>query len=469
MRVAVFVARIALGFLLLGSISLHAEDWPMYGRDLRHSFSNPQSAITPSNVSKLIPAWFFKTDDAVSASPTVVDGVVYVGSWDGYFYAIRAQPGPLKRLKWKFPVDCQNSKVVLPWPPRCVPAGAQPPPRLTTDGGLITSSAAVADNIPTPRGLKRIVYFGAGRTLYALYADTGQPLWKQVICGNPENCDPKDPKGDPTRIFSSPALFGGLVFVGHSVDQVSGYRGGFEALDAATGKILWRFELDPDSQGGGFNRGCGNVWSSAAIDETAQPPLVFFGTSDCDDAAPPPYHEAVIALEAGREKPTKPKWVFRRLTDPTDIHHCDFDFGATPNIIDLGTGRFLGVGGKDGTYYLLDRLTDNPAGEVIWNTNVVFGGIEGGFYGVAAFDGRHIFSATGIGDGNLFTLTGLCDPRNPRDKFIQEPSMHALNADGSILWQKSKNHSFGATSLGNGVLFSGLVGIDPITGPVKVR
>jgi glucose dehydrogenase len=113
MRAAVFATRIALGLLLLAGGGLRAEDWPMYGRDLRHSFSNPQSAITPSNVSKLIPAWFFKTDDAVSASPTVVDGVVYVGSWDGYFYALRAHPGLLKRLKWKFQVDCQNSKVVL--------------------------------------------------------------------------------------------------------------------------------------------------------------------------------------------------------------------------------------------------------------------------------------------------------------------------------------------------------------------
>jgi hypothetical protein len=30
--------------------------------------------------------------------------------------------------------------------------------------------------------------------------------------------------------------------------------------------------------------------------------------------------------------------------------------------------------------------------------------------------------------GNLFTRTGLCNPQNPRDTFIQEPSMHALGA-----------------------------------------
>jgi outer membrane protein assembly factor BamB len=88
--------------------------------------------------------------------------------------------------------------------------------------------------------------------------------------------------------------------------------------------------------------------------------------------------------------------------------------------------------------------------------------MTGGFYGAAAFDGTQIFSATGIGDGNPFTQTGLCDPSNPEDIFIQEPSMHALNAvDGSILWQQTSNHSFAATSLADGVVFSGLVGIEP--------
>jgi glucose dehydrogenase len=91
MRAAVFAAKIALGLLLLAGGSLHAEDWPMYGRDLHHSFSNPESGINPGNVAKLQSldalAWTFQTGDAVSASPTIVESVVYVGSWDGYFYA----------------------------------------------------------------------------------------------------------------------------------------------------------------------------------------------------------------------------------------------------------------------------------------------------------------------------------------------------------------------------------------------
>jgi polyvinyl alcohol dehydrogenase (cytochrome) len=416
----------------------------MYGRDLRHTFSNEQSLINPSNVSSLQLAWTYSTGDAVSASPTVVHGVVFVGSWDGYFYALDAHSGS---LKWRFQLDCQNSPLVLPWPPHCVrpPPEPQPPPRLTTDGGLITSSAAVIANK---------VYFAGGKTLYSLNAKDGSLRWKLVICGNPEAPDCTHDDNDPTRIFSSPALFGGLLFVGHTVDGVAPYRGGFEAIDAATGKIRWRFEVDTSVNN---HQGCGNVWSSAAIDERLG--LVFFGTGDCHDVAPPPYHEAVIALES---RTGKPRWVFRRPTDPTDINHCDFDFGASPNIIDMVHGRFLGIGGKDGTYYLLNRLT----GERVWQTNVVFGGFLGGFYGGAAFDGTHIFSATGIGDFNPLDPTKRCSS-DPRDILpFQEPSIHALNAaNGHIFWEGILNHSFGATSLGNGVVFSGLVGEGVPPGP----
>jgi hypothetical protein len=140
----------------------------------------------------------------------------------------------------------------------------------------------------------------------------------------------------------------------------------------------------------------------------------------------------------------------------------------------------LGIGGKDGTYYLLNRLTQNPAGEFVWRSKrVVFGGSLGGFYG-AAFDEQQqqIFGATGKGDGNAQGL--LCSPGTPGDTFVQEPSMHALNplsaVDDGILWERSMNHSFAATSLGGAnppekkpkghrVVFSGLVGVSAQEGP----
>lgn len=86
----------------------------------------------------------------------------------------------------------------------------------------------------------------------------------------------------------------------------------------------------------------------------------------------------------------------------------------------------------------------------------------GGFFGGAAFDGERIFSATAVGDPpGIFRCSS-----DFRDLPLQEPSIHAFNAwDGQILWQRFLNQSFGATSLSNGVVFSGLVGIPSLTQP----
>jgi polyvinyl alcohol dehydrogenase (cytochrome) len=435
-----------LALVLSFSVATHGQDhddddWPMYGRNLQHTSSNPASAITPAHVSTLQLTWSVPTGDAVSASPTVVGGIVYIGAWDGFFYARDARSG---RLIWQFQVDGQDT--VVPVPPHCLGPGESPPERFFTDGGLITASAAVVEGT---------VYFAAGKALYNVCAADGGVRWKRMICGNPDDPNCAADPNDPTRIFSSPAIFDGTIFLGSTVDRTDGYRGGFVALDAKAGEMRWRFEIDPlvDAHGrviGGLNRGCGNVWSSAAIDEQHRP--VFFGTSDCQFDAIPPYHEAVIALET---RTGKPRWVFR----PRQTDTCDFDFGATPNVFDLGGQHYVGIGGKDGTYYVLQRLTDHPDGQLVWAMNVVFGGMAGGFFGAAAFDRAQLFSATGVGDYNPPNLS-VCDPSNPRDTPIQEPSMHAFTAaSGDVGWEQTGNQSFAPTSLAAGVVFSGSVGL----------
>jgi len=439
-RNRVLVTLLACALLLAPALAT-ALDWPMYGRDLRHSFTNADSLIDSSNVVLLQPAWSFATGDAVSASPAVVDGVVYVGSWDGFFYALDATTGG---LKWRYQVDCQSA--VQPIPAHC-PGGPSPTAeRVTTDGGLITSSAAVVDGR---------VYFAGGKTMYCLNAADGSLVWKKVICGNPEapSCETDD--ADPTRIFSSPAVFKRKVFIGHTPDGENGYRGGFVALQAGTGVVRWRFEVDPQLDANGnpirvgrtvlaYNRGCGAVWSSAAIDESKR--LVFFGTGDCGFDAPPPYHEAIIALNASGRL----RWAYR----PRQGDACDFDFGASPNVIDIGESRWVGNGGKDGTYYVLNRLTRNRGGELFWRANVVFGGFSGGFIGSTAFDGHRVYGATAFGE--LGNPAGVCDPSDPRDTVVQEPTMHAFDpAALAVAWESNGSPGAGASSVAHGVVFAG--------------
>ena len=69
-----------------------ATDWPTYGHDAQHTFHG-RTTLTEATATQLGTAWFFPTGDAVTATPTVVDGIVYVGSWDDTFYAVRARHG----------------------------------------------------------------------------------------------------------------------------------------------------------------------------------------------------------------------------------------------------------------------------------------------------------------------------------------------------------------------------------------
>jgi len=60
----------------------------MFGHD------PPRTGQTESpvvDVSQLL--WKFKTGDTVTSSPAVVNGVLYMGSWDSYVYALDAKNG----------------------------------------------------------------------------------------------------------------------------------------------------------------------------------------------------------------------------------------------------------------------------------------------------------------------------------------------------------------------------------------
>src|SRR5437016_4618162 len=99
-RRASFAAALGFAVLIVVRVVAAAQtsstDWPTYGHDLHRTFSN-QTALTPATAAGLAQAWFFETDDAanqvngaVSAQPIVVNGSIYVGSWNGKFYGIDA-------------------------------------------------------------------------------------------------------------------------------------------------------------------------------------------------------------------------------------------------------------------------------------------------------------------------------------------------------------------------------------------
>jgi outer membrane protein assembly factor BamB len=148
--------------------------------------------------------WAFKTDGPVIASPAIADGVVFIGSSDGVFYAIDQETG---KRKWK---------VALTDP--------------------ISSSPAVANGL-----VYFLTYDGA---FYALATDTGALKWR-FATGGERRLEAKGIHGltpsnqniaDPMDVYlSSPAVFNGRVYFGSSDGHVY-------ALDAQTGILQWSFE-----------------------------------------------------------------------------------------------------------------------------------------------------------------------------------------------------------------------------------
>ncbi len=144
------------------------------------------------------------------------------------------------------------------------------------------------------------------------------------------------------------------------------------------------------------------------------------------------------------------------------MDNLDYDFGGAPNLFTInvdGTPRdVVGVGGKDGTYYVIDRDGVNarsgvswddpdPAGLPYWATNVVPGGDQGGVIATAAVDqtARRVHFSTAPG-------TSVFTP--------QRPTVHALDLDtGAILWENTTevnaDASFASTSAIPGVVFVG--------------
>ncbi|MBN1813266.1 MAG: PQQ-binding-like beta-propeller repeat protein [Anaerolineae bacterium] len=119
------------------------------------------------------------------SSPTIVDGVLYVGTNIGYFYALDIHTG---QEMWKY-----------------------------TSYDSVVSSPAVVDGT---------VYFGSGdQHFYALDAQTGQEVWKVETGG---------------RVDSSPAIYGDAVYFGS-------YDGCFRALDRKTGREIWCFPTEKGS------------------------------------------------------------------------------------------------------------------------------------------------------------------------------------------------------------------------------
>jgi outer membrane protein assembly factor BamB len=272
------------------------EDWPKFRRDLANTGRSRESLINARNVARLATKWEFDTGKKVSVSPAVatVGGVrtVYVGNWQGDFFAVNADTGV---ERWKF----------------TIPGGG--PTCTVSNQCRITSSAAVANGV---------VYFGtATAEVYALDAATGTLKWKMKL-------------GDPTQgaeVWSSPAVYNGVVYIGlASHNSAPCVVGRVVALDAGTGAEVWNLDtIDQTTCPSGVCLGAG-VWSSAAID--TQFGLLWIGTGNAGKGCSPAtenatlYPDGLLALDLATGGVVSFYQSF-----PNDIND-EGDIGATPTL-----------------------------------------------------------------------------------------------------------------------------------------
>lgn len=375
---------------------IDACDWPMWGYGLERTFATTcATALSPDTVGELERVWFHGTDDVVTATPAVVGDTVYVGDWAGVMYALDRETGG---ERWRFET-AEHRNVYA---------------------GQIVSSPAVADVDG-----ERLVLIGAGKTLYALAAADGAERWHHEL-GEAGNVD------EPTEIESSPVVVGGLAIVGYDVHNTPGYQAGLRAVDAATGDLEWDVDLDQEGGHNGAPTGCVDVWSSPSVDEDRG--LVFAATGNCP-TSPEGWGEFTEALFAV-DLEGHPVWSYQ----PHEPNNDDLDFAGAPNLFRIGDRDVVGLGNKDGTYYVVDRAT----GEPVWQAEATRPGLDeeganfstGGFIGGSAVSDGVVAGGTGVGP---------C------------PCAHGIDAaTGAVLWQNEEPAAtYASAAVANGVLFLG--------------
>ncbi len=459
---------------------LEPVEWRTYAGGKSRRFFNPrESTIGRDNVDQLTVKWTFAANAIITGSPTVAQvtlpgegriPIAYVQSWDANVYAVRIRDGS---ELWRFP---------------------------TADRAGVSFPNTASVHFATVNGADR-VYIGSGQTFYCLDALTGAEVWRFDAGTGCIVAGVCSFSGERNEIESSAFVADGKVFFGMDVNDRVGGKGGFYALDASDGRLVWFFDLEsgqtcrPDpgddirrydgyhseadlglpagffTSRAGCNHprspnGCGNVWSSPAYDPIRG--QIYFASSNCDtdtnpatlqpDPPMPPYDEALVVLDLDGN----PVWRWRSR----EVDNADLAFGAVPNLFTAvigGTEReVVGIGNKDGTYYLLDRDGVNEITDVrwdgvdkinlpYWTTNVVPGGSAGGIVATAAVDDATDRIYFGTAPGSFSSVL------NP-----QRPTMHALDArTGAILWQNTgeanADATFAPTSAIPEVVFTGSV------------
>ncbi len=346
-----------------------------------HFQSAAQAGLSAEQVPRLRLKWAFGFPDATSswAQPTIAAGRLYVGSQNGNVYALDAASGC---VVWTF--VAQGG----------VRASISIGPRLRLGETRASAGAASA-----------VAYFSDQQGFaYAVDAASGRQIWSRKVDDHPL-----------VRLTGSPALHGDRLYVPTSSYEEGGkppgyacctFRGSIVALDARTGEVIWKsYTIAEEPRllrayaDGSELRGPsgGAIWSAPTID--ARRGAIYVGVGNTYSGAAQPTTDAVLAFDL---KSGALRWSRQMAPSTPDVFGCtpgdvncgeragpDFDFGASPILAKLATGRELIVAGqKSGVVYALDP---DRKGEQVWRYRAGGGSGLGGIQWGIASDGARVY------------------------------------------------------------------------------
>lgn len=320
------------------------------------------------------------------------------------------------------------------------------PELLQIKGAIPTRGVAVGETA---------VVLGLRNTPYVVALDkaSGAVLWKQKVDDATGAIVTQTPLVRHGKVFVGVAGLAEEAMASYAAHKCCGFRGSEVALDAASGKLLWKTHTLPEGWAGG------SIWSgSPLLDEQRKTLFVTTGNAfrapdavqACLErtrgdtkavAACNPsdaWYNSVLALDPDTGQI---KWGFRAEDDDIFTGAClahaggicgggeDHDFGNGAMLWRAEGRDLVGAGQKSGVFWALDPET----GAVVWRTRLGPGGPNGGIEFGSAFENGRIFAA----EANAKQL-GF-DPKPytlPSGQTINYGSYAALDAtSGTVLWQ----------------------------------
>ena len=399
-----------------GQGSFSTAHWNGWGADLENTRYQGE-AFGAAQVPHLKLKWVFAFPGTFVSNgpPTIAGGRVFVPSANRQVYSLDAETGC---QYWSFEAEAPVRTAI-------------------TIAGFLNGRHGSA------------AFFGDQRgNAYALDSFTGELLWKTHVDDQPR-----------ARIVGAPVQYRGVLYIpvtdgeeGPSANakyECCSGRGALVALDAGSGKVLWKtYTIAEPAKATGKNSvgvqtwgpSGASIWSAPTVD--AELGVIYAGTGDNFSDPSTKTSDAVMAFDV---RDGKILWV-KQLT-PDDVfsmgcieglkHGCradgsngpDFDIGASPILVKLPSGkRVLLVSQKSGVVHALDP---DHKGEIVWSRQIGKGSALGGIQWGSATDGKNMYAA--VSDiGFLYQGTPpkrILDPKAGGGLFALDV------ATGAIVWE----------------------------------